>query len=684
MIYQGRDELTIIESEESFFTFEELRKLLLEKPVNVIYVEEEGKLKGIISTGDIARAREKGDTRVGTNKNFTVLHWGEHVKARSIFTGRSSINALPVVDNDGALLGNYSRWNDTVWLKSNVTFMINLFINDRYYEKENLVFIKPGKAYKEKQEVFKEFERNGICGIEWEELSSLEDESATVLFYDEDEIRAALTIYWSLVGTKLTGKRFITYKQYYGELQQRFFYDRVNDILKEMQEKGVHVLTFGYEQGVYLDTLRSEIKKKYEMYGFEDTSFLHDEFRGDFFDGLVAEKEEKISLPFIFRYKTDKGVFKVRDTNEKWFHVKDGVRATAKSPINPERMLYMYGPCNVFCQYNKDEHTIASFLQKTLNANDKKVEVVNAGGQVKSEWYLQALAMTRLCENDIVVFFKRDMPIHDVFNIDLTKLCEEKKVPSRFFVNNEFHCNHRVNEVFSDAIYEKVKDFLKVPRKDKRHEYHPRNLLLEDYTARYFTNYPKQDGESVGAIVMNCNPFTKGHRYLIEEAKSKVDKLIIFVVEENESYFSFEERFIMVCEGVKDLENVIVVPSGTLILSRFVFPEYFVKTMDEDIIENTENDVRYFGEVIAKHLNIKCRFVGEEPEDMVTNQYNNAMKKILPLYGVEVIEIPRKQNEDGVISASAVRKCLEEGKIDELDRLVPESTKRVLGLLRME
>ena len=36
----------------------------------------------------------------------------------------------------------------------------------------------------------------------------------------------------------------------------------------------------------------------------------------------------------------------------------------------------------------------------------------------------------------------------------------------------------------------------------------------------------------IGGVVMNCNPFTLGHRYLIEQSLNQVDYLYIFVVEE--------------------------------------------------------------------------------------------------------------------------------------------------------
>ncbi len=76
---------------------------------------------------------------------------------------------------------------------------------------------------------------------------------------------------------------------------------------------------------------------------------------------------------------------------------------------------------------------------------------------------------------------------------------------------------------------------------------------------------------------MNCNPFTLGHRYLIETCAEKCDMLIVFVVQEDKSYFLFEDRLSLVQEGCSDLENVCVTGSGEFILSSLTFSEYFCR-----------------------------------------------------------------------------------------------------------
>lgn len=179
-----------------------------------------------------------------------------------------------------------------------------------------------------------------------------------------------------------------------------------------------------------------------------------------------------------------------------------------------------------------------------------------------------------------------------------------------------------------------------------------------------------------GVCVMNCNPFTLGHRYLIERAASMVDWLYILVVEEDKSYFPFSVRFEMVRRGTDDLKNVEVLPSGKYVISAATFPSYFIKDRGGEKIARVHSllDIEIFAAHIAPALGVSARFVGSEPFCPVTSIYNEQMKKILPLRDIEVVEIERLRNSDEAISASRVRKILESRELEKLKEFVPEST----------
>jgi [citrate (pro-3S)-lyase] ligase len=181
------------------------------------------------------------------------------------------------------------------------------------------------------------------------------------------------------------------------------------------------------------------------------------------------------------------------------------------------------------------------------------------------------------------------------------------------------------------------------------------------------------------ALVMNCNPFTLGHRYLIEEAARQSVQVLVFIVEEDKSSFPFIHRYAMVKEGVSHLHNVRVIKGGEYIISRATFPSYFLRKEDEILQAYTTLDASIFGRYFCTSLNITKRFIGEEPYCRVTNAYNESLKEILPIYGVEVIEVKRKSYRSDVISASKVRKLIKEGRISDIENIVPSSTWQFLN-----
>lgn len=126
----------------------------------------------------------------------------------------------------------------------------------------------------------------------------------------------------------------------------------------------------------------------------------------------------------------------------------------------------------------------------------------------------------------------------------------------------------------------------------------------------------------------------------------------------------------MVKLGVADMDNVIVIPSGKYILSTETLPGYFNKEDQPNVEFDATDDLELFGGVIAKEFDIEVRFEREEPIDAFTRRYNEFMSNILPEYGVEFFEIPRKQLDGEVISASRVRKCMKERKYDSVKKLV--------------
>ena len=176
----------------------------------------------------------------------------------------------------------------------------------------------------------------------------------------------------------------------------------------------------------------------------------------------------------------------------------------------------------------------------------------------------------------------------------------------------------------------------------------------------------------IGAIVMNANPFTLGHRFLVEQSSELVERLYVVVVREDCSMFSYNERKAMVSQGVRDIGNVVVVDGSDYAVSAATFPTYFLKQLSDATDTQIILDLDLFRRRIAPALGATIRFFGSEPTDPLTRRYNELMHQQL---GEEhVHEIQRKQQEGSAISASRVRKAMMEGCLWDAIQLVPPTT----------
>lgn len=209
-------------------------------------------------------------------------------------------------------------------------------------------------------------------------------------------------------------------------------------------------------------------------------------------------------------------------------------------------------------------------------------------------------------------------------------------------------------------------------------------VLLENSQSRIrkycrTLNKLKVDGEKIGSIVMNANPFTLGHQYLIEKAASDCDWLHLIVVKEDGSEFPYNDRFEMIKEGVSHIKNITVHPGSNYIISLATFPSYFIKSKGLVDYCHTAIDLQIFRQYIAPALGITHRYVGSEPECVVTSHYNQQMKYWLSASGfkwpkIEVIEFERKTALQQPISASTVRSLLKQGQFTQLGAFLPQTS----------
>lgn len=197
----------------------------------------------------------------------------------------------------------------------------------------------------------------------------------------------------------------------------------------------------------------------------------------------------------------------------------------------------------------------------------------------------------------------------------------------------------------------------------------------------YLDALPKYSGNN-GCIIMNANPITLGHLQLISYAASKCDHLYVFVVEEDRSIFSFEQRIALVTQSVKDISNVSIHSTSKYLISSATFPDYFLKDKINSHNIHADLDLAIFLHHFVPTLNLSLRFVGSEPFDKITNTYNQLMRTRFFNEPVKLIEIPRFTLNQNIISASFVRKLIQEGKLHEASAYTPAPVSEMILSMR--
>ncbi|MFA5560532.1 MAG: hypothetical protein WC964_02005 [Acholeplasmataceae bacterium] len=189
------------------------------------------------------------------------------------------------------------------------------------------------------------------------------------------------------------------------------------------------------------------------------------------------------------------------------------------------------------------------------------------------------------------------------------------------------------------------------------------NQTLDKISKEY-----RLSNKSKAAIVMNCNPMTNGHLYLIEYAAKRHAEVVVFLVEEDRSTVPFDVRLTIVKQTTNDLKNVLVIPSTKYIISQATFPTYFIKETSEKSMIFMELDTLIFKKYFFDRFKIEKRYVGEETIDMMTDKYNETLLKA---FGNRVEIVKRLKYNNEPISASLARKYAQEKNFAELKKIVP-------------
>lgn len=393
-------------------------------------------------------------------------------------------------------------------------------------------------------------------------------------------------------------------------------------------------------------------------------------------DGLVKEQIERVYGRTIDEKEWMKLVVE-RQKDSRYIHgLEEKIcYGTAKNKV------YLIGPCIVEGgAVTSVDETMGFFLNNEIRKLSDQYAVEGRicclEEFIEYENILKSLMLT---ENDIVILIDmwnplyKESPTKDILIDDI--LAQRK---CDWFYDMPIHTNYIGNREISRAICkEYLADLIQNPNPNPKC-LQAGQLILNKESKEIINQYIERirvantkEGMRIGSIVMNCNPMTNGHLYLIDTARQMVDLLYIFIVEEDRSDFAFHDRLALVRNETSSMENVVVVPSGQFVLSYMTMPLYFEKEEKREAALDATEDLKIFGNYIAPQLGITDRFVGEEPIDQVTRQYNEAMKNILPMYGVSVVEIQRLQQDEQFVSASVVRQYLKEKDMEAVRKIVP-------------
>lgn len=482
----------------------------------------------------------------------------------------------------------------------------------------------------------------------------------------------------------------------------------VTEIVRYFKEKSV---SFYIVKGVrksypeinsqFTDKEKSNTKKSLEEV-LSDSEYIN-----------ILYKDDEASRKYVENHKNDisqlsrivsNGIHNyLLDRREDGFNIINGKRITTGHPYEVSQTIHMFGPCIVQGLCVSDSQTIASILQRKINENGfQSIQVVNNGLAYGKDLLNDLLYMlgTNFNKGDIVIWINgysnNELELFKNNNIEIID-CNSCFIGQHdWFCNIPFHCTSKANQIFSNQIFDCIRNELQINfHSEAKKGFNfllDRNIslkfnsdnILNSYEMNLYMKYITKHKKSlpkntkIGSIVINANPCTKGHIYLITEALKQVDFLYIFLVEGNKHGFDYLDRETMLLDNLIGFTNVCVLSGGAVMTSELCFPEYFNRNIDYKKI-NPALHLKIFGQKIASFLEIKYRFFGEEPEDYITRELNKVAQQDLQQYGVEAIFIPRTEYEIGnPISAKKVRKYFEERNYKELVKLVPFPTYKKL------
>ncbi len=688
MDYYVRSQLPILSFDEAPEALDPgaLREVLCEKPCNVVFVEVRESLYGIVSRGDISRAKNAGYEAVPVNRNFTCIKRKQFMQARELFREKEKIREIPVVDENGRLQGMCSRNDDLLYLEYRSPWEENRYIRPFLKKLKAAYFVRAPKGDDRRQKIIDswiaEFEKSGVVceQIDFSGLEEKQNGPTPILVVDEETNCGGYAVTESLDSVLYRSDTIQTFRAY-ERIMSEHAYD---ELIGQLAASGIKIYNMFFTEDENTPGRRRlwEGMRRWKQQPGARNINPHvipssaEGFFGELNTGDYAAKVGKL----YFELETNNIYTRMKDIRGPYLNIINGERVTIGQPAEAERTIWCFGPCFIIGGYVEDKNTIESILQDKLNREGYSCRVVNCGCYETPYQEMIHIASTPMKPGDIIVMHMVDRPIAGTESIDMMDLLDKNDAPAEWMLDLPVHCNHKVNRIYADDLFDRmVRDGVLTAAKDQsgNPSMLTRELTINSlYLDLHYNDFQPKEGETYGSIGMHGNPFTLGHRYLIETAAKQVDRLFCLLIEDELGIFSYAERFAMAVEGTRDLPNVKIVAGGPFQATRNVFREYFVNVQPTDMRESATADTLIYAEIIAKRLGLTYRFLGDEKHNPKMQFFNELMKELLPPYGIHVVELPRAQTQGQSISASAARAAAAEGDTKTLLRHIPETTLR--------
>ena len=404
--------------------------------------------------------------------------------------------------------------------------------------------------------------------------------------------------------------------------------------------------------------------------------------------GYSAEDVAILGSEIVTKTNLD-GSTTMEDNPNPLVGIKNNQRITTHQPEHYVNKIYFVGTCHQYGINAPFDKTIASYLQKMLVDNNLPYRVENLSQRYFNRYQDLFYNLVKLAPkpNDIIFVYvagisARSLPLFDVR--DAFKFHDYNDVWITHGHSNEVGYKILAEHFFELLTREnffKDNEFHYPPPPQPPHRYgiphensSPATTLFDSEELEAYKKNLRGHRLKIGCLTINANPFHLGHEYLVEYAASRVHKLFILVDSEDKSEFTFEERFELVKRGTEKFSNVEVLPSGKFFASMKTFAGYFNKEQLQDVYVDSTDNAEMFAAEIAPSLGVNIKFDGEEPCDNVTRQYHDNLRILLPRYGIEYCEIPRREIDGEIVSAKTVRAALKAGDFDKLKKIVPSTT----------